>query len=179
MAKPARHLSRIGALIIDLSLFAVYLSILVAISLAGLSEGLLQIYPSFFDQPLAFDLLALVVVILPLVLYFALLEASPWQGTVGKRILKIKVEDLKGQRMGLGQSLTRTALKFLPWQLAHTAVFQIMLGPQSRHLLFMVISILAQAVVLIYIISAAVSKEHQSLYDRAVGSVVVKTGTKN
>ena len=40
-------------------------------------------------------------------LYFALLEASPWQGTVGKKILGLYVTDLEGRRISFGRASGR------------------------------------------------------------------------
>ena len=40
-------------------------------------------------------------------LYYTAFEASGWQATPGKRILRLYVTDLKGQRMGLGRALLR------------------------------------------------------------------------
>jgi hypothetical protein len=43
--------------------------------------------------------------------YFAAFEASPWQGSPGKRCLGLKVADRTGRRFGLGRSLLRQAMK--------------------------------------------------------------------
>jgi len=40
-------------------------------------------------------------------LYFALLEASSWQGTVGKKILGLYVTDLEGKRISFGRASGR------------------------------------------------------------------------
>lgn len=39
--------------------------------------------------------------------YFAFMESSQWQGTLGKRAVGIKVTDLQGNRIGLGRALGR------------------------------------------------------------------------
>lgn len=44
-------------------------------------------------------------------IYGSLAEASEKQGTIGKRLLKIKVTDMKGRRLGLANSLGRNAAK--------------------------------------------------------------------
>jgi Tfp pilus assembly major pilin PilA len=46
-------------------------------------------------------------------LYFALLESSGWQATVGKRALGIKVTTVDGQRIGFGQATGRYFAKIL------------------------------------------------------------------
>ena len=40
-------------------------------------------------------------------LYFALTESSSWQATVGKRLLKLKVTDMDGQRISFGKATGR------------------------------------------------------------------------
>ena len=46
-------------------------------------------------------------------LYHALLESSSWQGTVGKRVLGIRVTDLDGNRLTFGRATGRYFAKFL------------------------------------------------------------------
>ena len=40
-------------------------------------------------------------------LYFAFTESSSWQATVGKRLLKLKVTDMHGQRISFGKATGR------------------------------------------------------------------------
>jgi len=46
-------------------------------------------------------------------LYFALMESSHWQGTVGKQALKLVVTDLNGERIGFGRATGRYFAKIL------------------------------------------------------------------
>lgn len=46
-------------------------------------------------------------------MYFALMEASPTQGTLGKMAVRIVVTDTKGEPIGVGRSLARTLGKVL------------------------------------------------------------------
>lgn len=43
--------------------------------------------------------------------YFAMMESSSWQGTLGKRMLGIKVTDLAGNRISLGKATIRLVAK--------------------------------------------------------------------
>jgi len=164
---------RIAAFVIDLGFFALYALLLAILSFAGLRQAIMQVFPTLFEEPLAFDLLAFSLLVLPFTLYYTLLEQSPWQGTIGKRIMKLKVVTAQGSRIGFARSLVRNAFKFLPWQLAHTAVFHIMLGPESAQPLFMGLSIFAQFIVLAYVLYAIFNKHHQSIYDRIADTYVV------
>lgn len=46
-------------------------------------------------------------------LYFAFLESSPGQGTLGKRLLGLRVTDYEGRRIGFGRATGRYWSKFL------------------------------------------------------------------
>jgi len=46
-------------------------------------------------------------------LYFALLESSKWQATLGKKVLKIQVVDLEGHRIGFWRASSRYFCKFV------------------------------------------------------------------
>jgi uncharacterized RDD family membrane protein YckC len=46
-------------------------------------------------------------------LYCALLESSPWQATVGKRVIGIKVVNRRGERIGFARAAARFAAKLL------------------------------------------------------------------
>ena len=48
-------------------------------------------------------------------LYFAWLESSPAQATIGKRLIGIKVTDLHGRRIGFGRALARFFAASLSW----------------------------------------------------------------
>lgn len=53
------------------------------------------------------------VAILATWLYFAVLESSSWQATLGKKLLGLYVTDIKGQRLSLSRATGRTFAKFL------------------------------------------------------------------
>ncbi len=46
-----------------------------------------------------------------LFLYYALLESSPWQATIGKRALRLAVTDLHSNRVSLARAMGRTLAK--------------------------------------------------------------------
>lgn len=47
------------------------------------------------------------------IIYFTVFESSKWQATVGKRILKIHVENYKGERLNIFSAFLRTILKII------------------------------------------------------------------
>jgi uncharacterized RDD family membrane protein YckC len=46
-------------------------------------------------------------------LYYALLESSTWQGTLGKRALGLEVTDLEGRRISFGRATGRFFAKII------------------------------------------------------------------
>ena len=46
-------------------------------------------------------------------LYFALMESSRWQATLGKKVLNLKVTDEAGERIGFKRATVRYFSKFL------------------------------------------------------------------
>ncbi|WP_458070896.1 RDD family protein [Rhodanobacter sp. BL-MT-08] len=44
-------------------------------------------------------------------LYYALLEGSPWQATLGKLALGLRVTDLEGNRLSIGRSMARNVVR--------------------------------------------------------------------
>ena len=47
------------------------------------------------------------------IIYFTAFESSKWQATVGKRILKIYVENYKGEQLNILSAFLRTILKLI------------------------------------------------------------------
>jgi uncharacterized RDD family membrane protein YckC len=54
-----------------------------------------------------------IVIIVGTWLYFAVLESSPWQATLGKKLLGLYVTDLNGQRLTFSRAAGRTLAKYL------------------------------------------------------------------
>lgn len=49
--------------------------------------------------------------------YFPVMESSKWQGTVGKKLLNLKVVDKDGNRLSVFRSLLRSAVKYLSFNI--------------------------------------------------------------
>ena len=166
-------LRRLLAFALDYLVLAVWGAALFALS-PLLPDG-------WFDAPLRAQLTGFLLLTLPVVLYFAFGESSPWQGTLGKRALGVAVarEDVgamvgsaamegsgapparatrsdapddpaapttPSDRIHLSTALLRNAVKFLPWELAHTFVWRsetwpeaVTIGGSSAAMLLMVL----------------------------------------
>jgi uncharacterized RDD family membrane protein YckC len=160
-----------------------YLPITVYIILLfGISMGVTWMMNTFGipvgwpENPLVCDLIAFLILVLPVILYFTLQDSSPNQATWGKRKTGLLVVTGGGERLTFGRAFIRSFLKFLPWQIAHTFLFHWQgwpLTPAEPTLLVLVGFALVYLLVAVYIVSALISKKHRTLYDWAVSSYVV------
>ena len=82
-------------------------------------------WSALVSTPWRKDLLAFFTTVLPVIAYFTWGERSVAGATWGKKRVGLRVVTLDGRRLDPGQALVRSAIKFLPWQMAHTALFHI------------------------------------------------------
>lgn len=120
--------------------------------------------------PEGWDVYAFCTLVGPTVVTFAWLEASP-RSTPGKRRMELAVVDGSGNQLSRQRSLARSALRFVPWQLAHTAVYQLSAGRES--LWIWVLCIGAQVWVAATWLCVLVDKRHRALHDRLTATEVV------
>jgi len=123
------------------------------------------------DTAPAADGFAFATLVAPVVATFARQEASSEAATLGKRRCGLAVVDKTGHGLTLGRSMARSVAKFLPWQLAHTAVFGLVADPNDTR--FMALSVAAQVMVLGSVLIMAVDARHRALHDLIAGTLVV------
>lgn len=170
--QPAGLPIRSGAFALDYLLIAVYLIVIV-----GLGALLRLIAPSvaatLFGGPLIGELSGFLALTLPISLYFVLGEASPAAATWGKRRLGLRVLGPDGEGPGLGRSALRTALKFVPWELAHSLIWRYAFAGDDPP------TYLDAGLVVVWLLIAGnlaavlVDRQHRSLYDLLSGTRVV------
>ena len=155
------------------------------VALAGVNYGLIlsrgvldQLSPSF-GSPRVKDGLAFLTLILPVILYFTLLESSPRQATWGKRRVGLIVVDAEGKRLTRTRAFIRNLVKLLPWQIAHTSIYHLLaLAPGEEPTpLHMSGLLLTYLLVGFYIISVLVSKKNRAPYDWVAGAFVIRAKT--
>jgi uncharacterized RDD family membrane protein YckC len=66
-----------------------------------------------YDPTIMFLVASPMAIIVGTWLYFAVLESSPWQATLGKKLLGLYVTDLHGQRLTRSRATGRTMAKYL------------------------------------------------------------------
>lgn len=116
---------RILAFLLDYLFIAAYLGILFGVAYALTSSPIGERFLHLWENPNMGELMAFLLLVLPILLYFALCEASHWQASWGKRKMGLIVTDVHGKRLGLGRSLARSLLKLIPWELTHACLWRI------------------------------------------------------
>ena len=166
--------NRIFAFTIDYLVIILYLAILI---LLGVLFN--QMFPNsasfLFKNAFTAQATGFMLITLPISLYFALLEARGQ--TLGKQQRGLKVTRLNGQALGLQLSLGRTVLKFLPWELAHTCIWQLRFERLPSEVIvsgFILVWVLVGG----NILSLLSNAHHQTLYDKISGTVVIVTREK-
>ena len=139
---------RLGAILIDFVLLAAAMA---AIGWLGLPiyqrhESVVGMADGSFTASFKVDYnsLGMVIGVLLWWLYFALLESSRLQATLGKLALAIKVTTLDGRRIGFWRATLRTVAKYL-----------------------------SAAILLIGFIMAGLTRRRQALHDLLAGTLVV------
>jgi uncharacterized RDD family membrane protein YckC len=161
---------------------AYFIDTSIAFGIAMVLIQLLLLYPfreswgideAFFKDPWNMELYVLLTISLPIWMYFTLLESSRVKGTLGKKWLKIQVENTDGSKLTFAKAFVRTLLKLLPWELAHIGVIfptpmYYLENPNLRALTMVGIILF-----IIYFLSIWFSKKSRAVYDVALGVRVV------
>ena len=106
--------------------------------------------------------------------YFTFFESSAWQAGLGKRVLELKVVDASGiSRFGFGRSLLRTAIKLLPWEIAHLTNNLPEPLWYAEDAAFRLGFAIVGALMGLYVLSVALSRKHQAPHDLIAQTIVI------
>ena len=97
METPVRRLLAFG---LDYLVISAYLLILLGLSLAAMASPIRHTYSAVWSNAWSAEVAGLVLLTVPVVLYFALLESSPSGSTLGKRTLRLRVVNVDGTPVG-------------------------------------------------------------------------------
>jgi len=121
------------------------------------------------------EIYTLLTISLPIWLYFGLCEISSWRATLGKRVLRLQTLDqVSHHRMTLGQTIIRTIIKMLPWEIAHLTnnlPVPIWYDPNPGFRFGFVLVPLLAAICLILVL---ITKNKQSLHYLIANTIVVR-----
>jgi uncharacterized RDD family membrane protein YckC len=128
-----------------------------------------------FSKPWHVYLWVLCTVSLPLWIYFIVREKSASKATIEKRIMKIIVTDLEGNRISFKQSFLRTFIKLVPWEITHLALLPIYFNdnPQPNAGLY-----IANGILLLYTAFFLLKKGTLALHDVIAKTIVSEQENK-
>ena len=167
---------RLVAFLLDYIVISIYIVLLVALSFGIGATPWGDGFVRLFANPISAEVTAFLLLVLPVVLYFAFFETSARQGTWGKQRLGLRVTDERGERISFGKSLLRSLLKFLPWELTHLCLWNIPGWPMNVGEVppWIVAGLsLVWVIVFAYAASLLLSKTSQTIYDRIAGTLVL------
>jgi len=157
------------------ALIVAYAFLLLGVALCIIRVGHLN--PDQVGSWLA-ELLGFVFLTLPVILYFSFSECGQWNATWGKRRLGLVVLDIHGRRPGIGQTLLRNSIKFLPWKIAHFFVYRLVqYSTETRSTAGWVMGglIMSMLLALLYFVLIFAGKRHRSVYEILSGTQVVRS----
>ncbi|MGP1271938.1 MAG: RDD family protein [Phycisphaerales bacterium] len=167
-------LLRLAAFAVDYAVLAVYLAVL--------SLGFLVLPSSIaeplFSSPTRGQATAFVILTLPVVMYFAVMESSRGGATLGKRLLSVRVVGPDGTRCGRARSLVRSGVKFTPWELAHTSIWRLEgwpTDPASPSGWTLVGLVAVWALIGVSVLMAVSTRRCVTLHDAVSGTRVVRS----
>lgn len=162
---------RLVAFAYDYILIAIYIGILTATTLGLTALG--RPLDRLFADAVSSDLSAFFLLILPVIVYFGWQEGSTRQSSWGKRRVGLRVTSAKGQPIGYTQSFLRSILKFVPWQMAHTAIFQLTFANSGPTIGIYLLLAAAYGLAIVYIVAIWRRQDHRALYDELAGTAVI------
>lgn len=131
---------------------------------------------ALFSSPWIAQSVSFLTITLPVTLYFSVQESGARQSTFGKARAGLRVETVAGTRLTFGRALGRTLLKFVPWELAHTFMWQITSARDPSSPVYTMGFFLVCVLVLANVAAVVATDRKQALYDRLAGTVVVRAG---
>lgn len=106
-------------------------------------------------------------------LYFVLSDHSATGATLGKRLLRLRVIAENHSKVSLPRALARTAIKLLPWELAH--IFWLALAELVRRDVRNAGLIAANVLVVAYLLVLLSTGGRRSVHDLVVKTEVIST----
>ncbi|MBS4175355.1 RDD family protein [Bacillus sp. FJAT-49736] len=127
----------------------------------------------FSKGPFVAEVTGFCLITLPVVFYFSLMEASSRGGTLGKRKWNIRVVKKDGEPIGVGRAIFRSVIKFIPWEMSHFAIWNILRPSSLPDSLITFILFTANILAILYIFFPLVNKQRKNIYDWIAGTSVI------
>jgi uncharacterized RDD family membrane protein YckC len=163
---------RLAADAVDYGVVVAYLAVL---TLAGALLRATGLLPDHITTPggrILAQLVVIAVLTVPVTLWFAWWEAAPRGATPGKRLLGFRVSRLDGGGVSGSGSTLRSAVKIaVPWEVAHTAVWNSLVWPGPDAPVNALLFTVANGLLLLYVAMLLLGA-HRPPYDRLAGTIV-------
>lgn len=164
---------RIQAFMFDYLLILGYLAVLATAGLLLTLGPMGSEWSALVSTPWRMDLLAFFTTVLPVIAYFTWSERSADGATWGKKRVGLRVVGLDGRRLGWGRALARSVAKFLPWQMAHTALLHTIASADPPAWTVWVLGAM-WVLVAAYLVGLTQFGGGRTIYDRLSASQVVE-----
>jgi uncharacterized RDD family membrane protein YckC len=170
--RPTPGWRRLAAFAVDYGIILAYLAVLGLVGVLGRSAGVRWTPITTPGGRIVAQLVVIAVLTVPVTLWVAWWEAAPRGATPGKRLLGLRVSRLDGGGLSWPRSLLRSTARIaVPWELAHTGVWNTLVWPGPEAPVNLVLFTVANGVLLANLALLFVG-ERRPLYDRVAGTVV-------
>lgn len=167
--------NRLFAWIIDWLAILVWVAVVAAVGIPLYLVGLIGTMPLLW-----LNLVAAVLLVVPVTLVLAKFESGAKEGSLGKRARRLKVVSARtGARLSFQQAIARNALKIaLPWTIGHAAVYEIVTssGNGVVPISVWILTAIAYVLPITYVVSLFFGTG-RTPYDRLCRSIVVTAPT--
>lgn len=162
-------LNRIVAWLIDWLCILGWVAVTAAVAVPLYLAGALHL-----DDPVAQNVIAALVMVVPVTVTLAVLESGNAAASVGKRVRRLVVVDIDTRLpLTFPRSLLRSSLKIaLPWLFAHAGVYGLLNSGGGSPPWWAVMAITASYVLAIVWVVSLFIRSGRAPYDRAARSVV-------
>ncbi len=172
--------TRLLALGIDYLVILAYMGLLAIVNVI-LFAVILDGFPDYLGLlgPVGTQLLFFCLLTLPVGLYLFIAESGRHQATIGKRLTSLRVVRTSGRHATKSQVAIRTIVKLLPWEIAHTFVWQLqyvfyMDGYEAAVPAWIFAGLNAALVFgLVYVALVVWRQDRRSAHDLAAGTKVI------
>ena len=156
---------RFTALLIDYLLISIYAGILFLFSPF--------VSPLFQSSAWQSEFIGLIFLVAPVFLYFFLFEASYLKATPGKLLFHIKVIKIDGTNFNYKNSFIRSLIKFIPWEFAHFAIWQLVFPNSHFSFVAEPLLVITNILAVLYIAFPFFNRNARAIHDYAAHTVLV------
>jgi len=156
---------RFTALFIDYLVLAIYaFTLFLCSSIVG---------PLFQKSAWQSEFFGVILLVAPVFLYFFLFEASYLKATPGKLIFHIKVIKIDGTNFNYKNSFMRSLVKFIPWELAHFAIWQLVFPNSNFSFVAEYLLVITNILAVLYIAFPFFNRKARAIHDYAGHTILV------